>query len=118
MAIVRESVARTKWLWDMGQANGTASAFVSQYFRGLLRGKYFVLDHLLAAISEPSTAATANPLEILPPELEYRLSKEFIPKPKCEQPSHHALLRTRVHLGVLPDHYPALLERMHHANMI
>lgn len=69
-------------------------------------------------VPAPGLAATTDPRDILFPEEHYILSQEFIIKDISIQPAASEFGSSRVHLGVKPGHYPAILRKMQQAGMI
>lgn len=116
-SFVHEAAGRTKGLMEVGLRDEALVVPTSGYMDATGRGDFCLLNDDLVAIPEASQAATANPLEILPPEDQYICSFAHLVKPREEWPSPLDLSESKVKASCLDGHYPRLVLRLLRAGM-
>lgn len=117
-AHIRESVARVVALVKAGQLGCEEPDLALDYFGGDAKGEYCKLDGELVALPGASQADTADLGDTRFPEDHYRLTREYLIRPKTEWPSRSELLKNGVHLWVRKGHYSDIVNRMSSVGMV
>ena len=114
---------RRQWLewlrWQKQENRATGKPdLASDYFGGDAKGEYCKLDNELVALPGTSQAATSDLRDIVFPEDHYRLTREYLIRPKTEWPSQAELKKTRTHLGVKKGHYSDIVNKLSSTGMV